>query len=263
MNGKELIGFMISPNAQPGSLQAITNSPCVLRSRIKKNRLTFDPLFLRYNMNASLQPQPHLHPRPLILGSSSKYRKELLSRLQWPFECVNPDIDETPLSNEGPMDLSLRLAQEKALHVSLLHPQAIVIGSDQVADLQGKPLGKPLNHEKARLQLSQMSGQTVFFHTSVCVSCKESAFLESFVSTVKVVFKVLTPLMIESYLLKDKPYDCAGSAKSESLGVALLERIESDDPSSLIGLPLIRTTSLLAKAGLDVLSSPPQPHPAP
>jgi len=205
-------------------------------------------------MNDPLHPQPR--QRPHILGSSSKYRKELLSRLQWPFECVNPNIDETPLSNERPMDLSLRLAQQKAQHVSRLYPSALVIGSDQVADLHGNPLGKPMTHQKAVAQLSQMSGQTVLFHTSVCVCCTESGFSESFVSSVKVVFKVLSPQMIESYLQKDKPYDCAGSAKSESLGVALLERIESDDPSALIGLPLIQTTTLLAKAGLDVLGTP-------
>lgn len=207
-------------------------------------------------MNDASHSDPAHQCRPLILGSSSKYRKELLSRLQWPFECVSPDIDESPHQNEAPLDLSLRLAQEKAKHVSMLHPRAIVIGSDQVADLNGQPLGKPLSHEKAQAQLSEMSGQTVMFHTSVCVCCQESGFSQSFVSSVKVVFKVLTPQMIESYLQKDKPYDCAGSAKSESLGVALLERIESDDPSALVGLPLIQTTSLLAKAGLDVLSSP-------
>lgn len=202
-------------------------------------------------------PTPLLkNTRPLILGSSSKYRKELLARLQWPFECVSPEIDESPLLHEHPLDLSLRLAKQKAKHVAHLHPQAIVIGSDQVADHNGQPLGKPLTHENAVLQLRQMSGQTVMFHTSVCVCCEESGFFESFVSSVKVVFKVLSASTIESYLLKDKPYDCAGAAKSESLGVALLERIDSDDPSALVGLPLIRTTTLLAQAGLDVLSDP-------
>jgi len=196
-----------------------------------------------------------LQARTLILGSSSKYRHELLSRLQWPFETVSPAIDETPLLGEQPIDLSKRLAIEKAHAVALLHPKAIVIGSDQVANLQGQPIGKPLSHEKAVSQLQLMSGQTVLFHTSVCVCCKETSFSQSFVSTVKVVFKKLSNQAIESYLLKDQPYDCAGSAKSESLGVALLERIESDDPTSLIGLPLIKTVSLLALAGLDVLSS--------
>ncbi len=193
--------------------------------------------------------------RPLILGSSSKYRHELLSRLQWPFETVSPAVDETPFEGEHPIDLSLRLAQEKAAHVAKLHPHAIVIGSDQVADLHGQALGKPLNHENAVSQLTKMSGQTVLFHTSVCVRCEDTQFSQTFVSSVKVVFKVLSQKTIESYLLKDKPYDCAGSAKSESLGVALLEKIESDDPTSLIGLPLIQTTHLLRLAGLDVLSS--------
>ncbi len=206
-------------------------------------------------MNANDTPSPS--SRPLILGSSSKYRKELLSRLQWPFECVSPDIDETPRTMERPIDLSLRLAQEKAEHVGRLHPKAVVIGSDQVADLHGQALGKPLTHERAIAQLTQMSGQVVMFHTSVCVRCEESGFSQSFVSSVRVVFKTLSPQTIESYLLKDQPYDCAGSAKSESLGVALLERIESDDPSALIGLPLIKTTSLLALAGIDVLGTPP------
>ena len=196
-----------------------------------------------------------LNPRPLILGSSSKYRHELLSRLQWPFETVNPAIDETPNEGEHPIDLSLRLAEQKAAHVAKLHPQAIVIGSDQVADLHGQALGKPLSHENAVSQLTKMSGQTVLFHTSVCVRCEDSQFSQSFVSSVKVVYKVLSEKTIESYLRKDKPYDCAGSAKSESLGVALLEKIESDDPTSLIGLPLIQTTHLLLLAGLDVLSN--------
>jgi septum formation protein len=168
---------------------------------------------------------------------------------------VNPQVDETPFDGERPVDLSLRLAEQKASHVAKIHPNAIVIGSDQVADLHGQALGKPLSHEKAVAQLTQMSGQTVLFHTSVCVRCVDSQFSQSFVSSVKVVFKVLTPKTIESYLLKDKPYDCAGSAKSESLGVALLEKIESDDPTSLIGLPLIQTTKLLLLAGLDVLST--------
>jgi septum formation protein len=168
---------------------------------------------------------------------------------------VSPDIDETPKSEERPIDLSLRLAQEKAEHVGRLHPNAVVIGSDQVADLHGQALGKPLTHERAFAQLTQMSGQVVMFHTSVCVRCEESGFSQSFVSSVRVVFKTLSPQTIESYLLKDQPYDCAGSAKSESLGVALLERIDSDDPSALIGLPLIKTTSLLALAGIDVLGT--------
>ena len=207
-----------------------------------------------------IHPKHSLEARTLILGSSSKYRHELLSRLQWPFETVSPDIDETPLESEQPIELSQRLALQKAHAMAVLHPKAIVIGSDQVADLHGQSLGKPLTHDKAVSQLEMMSGQTVLFHTSVCVCCKETEFSNVFVSTVKVVFKTLSRQTIESYLLKDKPYDCAGSAKSESLGVALLERIESDDPTSLIGLPLIKTTALLALAGLDVLSSNPAKH---
>ena len=197
------------------------------------------------------------HPssaRALILASTSLYRKELMQRLQWPFECVAPLVDETPQPQENPRELAKRLARAKAQAVSRQHPQAWVIGSDQVAELQGEALGKPLEHAVATAQLRRMSGQAVRFHTAVCVRCQESGFEEVQVADVRVKFRALSDEEIEAYLLKDQPYDCAGASKCESLGVALLETIESDDPTALIGLPLIRTLEMLRRAGLNVLT---------
>jgi len=191
-------------------------------------------------------------PRPLILGSTSTYRHALLSRLGLPFQTVSPEVDETPLPNEAPADMALRLAREKAASVARRHPQAIVIGSDQVADLRGEPLGKPGNHERARAQLARMSGQTVVFQTALSVHCLETGFEQSAVAAVRVVFRHLSADEIERYLIAEQPYDCAGSAKSEGLGIALLEQIDNDDPTALIGLPLIRTCQMLRAAGLSV-----------
>ena len=188
--------------------------------------------------------------RPLILGSTSRYRRELLSRLQLPFETASPEVDETPHSGETPYELSLRLAVAKAQAVAQLHPGAIVIGSDQVPELDGQPLSKPGTHERATEQLRQMSGRQMNFHTGVCVSCAETGFIESSVVTVQVRFRELNDLEIERYLRAEQPYDCAGSAKSEGLGIALLDAIVSDDPTALIGLPLIRTCQLLRAAGV-------------
>ena len=201
---------------------------------------------------------PHpAHPhRPLILGSTSRYRHELLSRLRWPFEVVAPEVDETPLAGEVPKDLATRLALAKARAVAAQFPQALVIGSDQVADLQGQPLGKPGTHERARAQLRQMSGQTVVFQTALAVVCQASGFEQVDLAPVQVQFRDLSDAEIEHYLLTEQPYDCAGSAKSEGLGIALLERIDNDDPTALIGLPLIRTCRLLRAAGLHLLSAP-------
>ena len=195
------------------------------------------------------QTQPQ---RALILGSTSPYRHALLSRLGLPFETVSPEVDETPLPNEAPADMALRLARQKAAAVAKRHPQAIVIGSDQVADLHGEPLGKPGNHERARAQLARMSGETVIFQTALSVRCWESGFEQSAVARVRVVFRHLSADEIERYLLTEQPYDCAGSAKSEGLGIALLEQIDNDDPTALIGLPLIRTCQMLRAAGLAV-----------
>lgn len=186
----------------------------------------------------------------LVLASTSRYRRELLARLALPFETAAPDVDEIPRAGEAPRELALRLALEKAQAVAARKPQAIVIGSDQVADLHRQPLGKPGTHERAAAQLARMSGQTVLFHTAVAVVQASRGFAQSSLATVTVRFRTLDAATIERYLLAEQPYDCAGSAKSEGLGIALLQAIESDDPTALIGLPLIRTAQLLRAAGL-------------
>ena len=191
--------------------------------------------------------------RPLILGSTSRYRKELLTRLRIPFETASPDVDETPHSNESPKDLALRLALAKARAVALKYPEAVVIGSDQVADLEGTPLGKPGNHANAILQLQRMRGKTVIFQTALSVVCIASGYERTDLAAVKVKFRDLSDAEIESYLRAEEPYDCAGSAKSEGLGIALLDAIDNDDPTALIGLPLIRTCQMLREAGVKLL----------
>ena len=198
------------------------------------------------------QQQPTLTAsgRTLILGSTSRYRKELLSRLQIPFETAAPDVDETPHINESPKDLALRLALAKARAVALKNPEAIVIGSDQVADLEGAPLGKPGNHTNATLQLPRMRGKTVIFQTALSVVCIATGYQRTDLAEVKVKFRDLSDAEIESYLRAEEPYDCAGSAKSEGLGIVLLDAIENDDPTALIGLPLIRTCQMLREAGV-------------
>lgn len=194
--------------------------------------------------------------RALILGSTSRYRRDLLQRLQLPFEVVAPDVDETPLSGEQPAALARRLALAKACAVASAFPEAVVIGSDQVADLNGMPLGKPGTHERAVEQLRRMRGQMVIFETAVSVVCLESGFAETSLASVKVTFRSLTDTEIENYLRAEQPYDCAGSAKSEGLGIALLASIESDDPTALVGLPLIRTCALIRAAGIELLHGP-------
>jgi septum formation protein len=194
----------------------------------------------------------NLH-RPLILGSTSVYRRELLQRLRLPVEVVAPQVDETPLAAESPPALAQRLAMAKARAVAELHPQAVVIGSDQVADLDGEPLGKPGNHARAVLQLQRMQGRTVVFQTAVAVVCLEAGFAHQALSPVKVRFRRLSDQAIETYLQAEQPYDCAGSAKSEGLGIALLESIDNEDPSALVGLPLIHTCRLLRAAGIPLL----------
>jgi septum formation protein len=188
--------------------------------------------------------------RTLILGSTSPYRRELMQRLRLPFEVQRPEVDETPLSGEKPADLALRLALAKAQAVAQRFPQAIVIGSDQVADLHGEPLGKPGNHANAVAQLQQMRGQTVVFQTAVSVVCMATGFAQSELAQVKVQFRHVSDAAIEAYLQAEQPYDCAGSAKSEGLGIALLERIDNQDPTALVGLPLILTCRLLRAAGM-------------
>ena len=185
----------------------------------------------------------------LILASTSRYRRELLERLRLPFSVQAPDTDETPQTGELPAALACRLALAKAQAVARQHPGAVVIGSDQVADLDGVPIGKPGTHENAVAQLRSMRGRTVVFQTAVAVVCVASGFAEQALAAVRVQFRDLSDAEIESYLQAEKPYDCAGSAKSEGLGISLLAAIESDDPTALIGLPLIRTCALLRRAG--------------
>ncbi len=191
--------------------------------------------------------------RPLILASTSVYRRQLLERLHLPFSVIASYVDETPLPGETPPDIACRLALAKARSVAQAHPGAVVIGSDQVADLNGHALGKPGHHARAVAQLQTMRGKTVIFQTAVAVVCLESDFAQTELAQIKVVFRHLTDAQIESYLAAEQPYDCAGSAKSEGLGIALLERIDNDDPTALIGLPLIRTCRLIEAAGVKVL----------
>ena len=191
--------------------------------------------------------------RPLILGSTSVYRRELLQRLRLPFDVVSPQVDETAAPGEAPQALAMRLALAKAHAVADKHPQALVIGSDQVADLDGEPLGKPGNHANAVIQLQRMRGRTVVFQTAVAVVCHATGFADQALAQVKVRFRDLSDQAIENYLLAETPYDCAGSAKSEGLGIALLESIDNQDPTALVGLPLIHTCRLLRAAGLALL----------
>jgi len=191
--------------------------------------------------------------RNLVLGSTSRYRRELLARLRIPFVTASPEVDETPHIGETPRQLALRLALAKAQAVALQFPQAVVIGSDQVADLDGEPLGKPGKHDRAVAQLRRMRGQMVIFQTAVSVVCLASQFQETQLAQVKVRFRDLSDAEIEAYLRAEEPYDCAGSAKSEGLGIALLESIDSDDPTALVGLPLIRTCKMIRTAGVRIL----------
>ncbi|WP_422012307.1 Maf family nucleotide pyrophosphatase [Roseateles sp.] len=188
----------------------------------------------------------------LILASTSRYRRDLLSRLRLPFETIAPQVDETALPGEAPAALAERLALAKARAVAVTHPGAIVIGSDQVADLAGEAMGKPGTHEAAAAQLRRMSGREVVFQTAVAVVAPGLAAIER--AEVRVRVRQLSDAEIETYLRADTPYDCAGSAKVESLGIALLEAVESDDPTALVGLPLIRTCALLRRAGLEPLA---------
>ncbi len=191
----------------------------------------------------------------LILASTSIYRRELLGRLRLPFEVAAPDVDETPGLDESPGPLAQRLALAKARAVAQRHPEAVVIGSDQVADLGGIAVGKPGDHAGAVRQLRAMSARQVVFHTAVSVVCVARGFEASDLARVTVTFRSLNDDEIERYLQAEQPYDCAGSAKSEALGIALLASVDSDDPTALIGLPLIRTCTLLRQAGLDPLGA--------
>jgi septum formation protein len=197
-------------------------------------------------------------PAPaLILASTSRYRRELLTRLRLPFESIAPRVDETPRAGEAPAELALRLALAKAREVSHDHPTAVVIGSDQVADLDGESIGKPGSHERAVQQLTRMSGRSVVFQTAVAVVRRDTGYERASLASVRVHFRALEAAEIERYLRLEQPYDCAGSAKCETLGIALLAAIDSDDPTALVGLPLILTCDLLRAAGLDPLAGAP------
>lgn len=191
--------------------------------------------------------------RPLILASSSRYRRELLERFKLSFSAISPDVDESSLPDETPRDLALRLSLAKARAVAAQHPGSIVIGSDQAASLNGRPLGKPGNPEAARDQLRAMSGQTVVFHTALTVIAGDTAQTTEIPTTC--VFRLLSDAAIARYVTIDNPVDTAGSAKAESLGIALMRSMQSDDPTAIIGLPLIALTHMLANVGVDPLDN--------
>ncbi len=192
-------------------------------------------------------------PPALILGSTSRYRRELLERLRLPFDVVAPQVDEAARVGETPAALAERLAHAKAAAVAARHPEAVVIGSDQVAELDGAAIGKPGSHDRAVEQLRAMRGRAVVFHTAVTVMRAAGGYERSVRVPVTVRVRRLNDAEIEHYLRTEQPYDCAGSAKCETLGIAMLDAIESDDPTALVGLPLIRTSAMLREAGIDPL----------
>lgn len=191
----------------------------------------------------------------LVLASTSRYRRDLLARLRLPFAAIAPDVDEAALPGEAPAAMAQRLALAKANAVAAREPLSVVIGSDQVAELDGNALGKPGSHARAVQQLRSMRGRAVRFHTAVAVVGVARHFLQQALVTVTVRFRCLSDDEIERYLRLEQPYDCAGSAKCETLGIALVETIESDDPTALVGLPLIRTSAMLRAAGFDPLAA--------
>lgn len=192
----------------------------------------------------------NLQKQPLILASSSIYRRDLLARLGLPFEAIAPDVDERALPNEGVAAMALRLATTKATAIAKGHPNAWVIGSDQAADLHGEAIGKPGNFDNALLQLQRMRGQTVHFHTAVCLMRADYSVAMNVITEVR--FRDLPDTILIHYLQLEQPYDCAGSAKCEGMGIALLESIRSDDPTALIGLPLITLSTLLRDVGFAI-----------
>ncbi len=194
-----------------------------------------------------------MNSQPLVLASTSIYRSQLLSTLQIPFQTAAPDVDETPLPGESAEQTSWRLAQVKAQVVAKRFPDALIIGSDQVALLDGKQIGKPLNHDNAVLQLRSMRGKTVTFYTALSLLNAASGEMQTDVAITRVGFRDLKDDEIERYLKKEQPYHCAGSAKSEGLGIALISRVQGDDPNALIGLPLILLVGMLEKQGVRVL----------
>lgn len=192
-------------------------------------------------------------PKTLVLASTSRYRKELLARLGMPFESARPEVDEAPVDGESPAATALRLAEAKARAVAAAWPGALIIGSDQVASLEGTRLDKPGSHQNAVRQLRFASGRTVRFETAVALLDAAAGRIRTTLVPCEVTFRRLGDAQIEAYLRAEQPYDCAGSAKSEGLGIALIERIDTADPTSLVGLPLIALTTMLADAGMPVL----------
>lgn len=193
-----------------------------------------------------------MHPT-LVLASTSPYRRELLARLGLAFEVANPQTDESPLPEESPPAMALRLSEAKARAVAAEYPNALVIGSDQVAELNGRIFGKPGSHERAVAQLKELSGRTVNFFTGICLLDTRSGQAEVRGVPTLVGFRELTDCEIENYLRREPAYNCAGSAKSEGLGIALLDRIEGTDPNALVGLPLIALCDLLRRHGVSIL----------
>lgn len=191
--------------------------------------------------------------QPLILASSSIYRRELLEHLQLPFTVISPKVDETPFASEKPEETALRLAQEKARKVGTAHPEALIIGCDQVATLDDLQLGKPITHDNAVKQLRLMRGRKVTFHSALCLFNAMNGNMQAEVVPTVVEFRSISDAQIENYLLKEQPYHCAGSAKSEGLGIALIADIAGNDPNALIGLPLIRLITMLQQEGVNVI----------
>ena len=189
----------------------------------------------------------------LILASSSEFRRQLLQKLLIPFNSISPKIDETALDGEKPHQTALRLAQEKAKKIGAEYPHALVIGCDQVATLDGEQLGKPLNHQNASKQLQMMRGREVTFHSALCLYNAATGNMQAEVVPYLVRFRQLTDAQIDNYLTKEQPYQCAGSAKSEGLGIALMERMIGEDPNALIGLPLIKLITMLQNEGVSVI----------
>jgi len=194
-----------------------------------------------------------LNSQTLVLASTSIYRRELLERLQIPFQIASPDVDETPLPGESAKQTSWRLSREKAHAVASRHPDALIIGSDQVALLDQQQIGKPLTHDNAVRQLSAMRGKTVSFYTALSLLNARSGNIQTEVAENRVSFRQLSDDEIENYLRKEQPYHCAGSAKSEGLGIALFSKMEGDDPNALVGLPLILLVGMLKKQGVPIL----------
>ncbi|MDD3884715.1 MAG: Maf family nucleotide pyrophosphatase [Gallionella sp.] len=181
----------------------------------------------------------------LVLASTSAYRRELLQRLQLPFKTIAPEVDETPHDGESARETSLRLAQEKARAVADIYPNALIVGSDQVALLEGQQLGKPMTHDRAFAQLQAMRGKTTVFYTALALFNSRTGHIQTGVEETQVTLRPLSDKEIEHYLRKEQPYHCAGSAKSEGLGIALIERMSGNDPNALIGLPLILLCDML------------------